>query len=169
VELSFWNQLINGISANAQTLGYCEFNAANIYSHEDRIINKARAYSLANKNQLAYMLATAYHETCKFTSFKEFGDYNYFESLYGYNIPKGVELGNTVQGDGAKYAGRGYVQLTGKSNYQSYKNITGKDLINNPDLAETDKDLASFILIDGMYRGIFTTKKNWGLCKQYIN
>lgn len=56
------------------------------------------------------------------------------EFLYGYQTRKGKGLGNTQEGDGAKYIGRGYIQLTGRSNYQRYGQMIGKDLINNPTL-----------------------------------
>lgn len=56
------------------------------------------------------------------------------EFLYGYDTPKGKELGNKQPGDGSKYIGRGYVQLTGRSNYTRYGQLAGADLVNNPDL-----------------------------------
>ena len=56
------------------------------------------------------------------------------EFLYGSNTAKGKELGNTQPGDGAKYIGRGYIQLTGRGNYARYGQLSGHDLINNPSL-----------------------------------
>lgn len=46
-----------------------------------------------------------------------------------------ADLGNTQKGDGVRYKGRGYIQLTGKANYATYGQKLGLDLINNPDLA----------------------------------
>jgi hypothetical protein len=43
-------------------------------------------------------------------------------------------LGNTQPGDGGKFIGRGYIQLTGRSNYARYGNMIGQDLIANPAL-----------------------------------
>lgn len=45
------------------------------------------------------------------------------------------DLGNTQAGDGVRYKGRGFIQLTGRSNYALYGQKLGLDLINNPDLA----------------------------------
>ena len=42
--------------------------------------------------------------------------------------------GNEASGDGWKYRGRGYIQLTGKENYNLYKNYSKLDVVKNPDL-----------------------------------
>ncbi|MBU6156180.1 MAG: peptidoglycan-binding protein [Alphaproteobacteria bacterium] len=46
-----------------------------------------------------------------------------------------ADLGNTQDGDGYRFRGRGYIQLTGRSNYRETGRITGLDLVNDPDLA----------------------------------
>lgn len=59
------------------------------------------------------------------------------EFLYGYQTTKGRGLGNTQPGDGGKFIGRGYIQLTGRSNYTRYGQLIGQDLVNNPQLLNT--------------------------------
>lgn len=56
------------------------------------------------------------------------------EFLYGYTTKKGKGLGNTQPGDGGKFIGRGYIQLTGRSNYTRYGTMVSKNLIADPTL-----------------------------------
>jgi predicted chitinase len=62
----------------------------------------------------------------------------FFEFVYGNGNRKGKELGNNSPGDGGKYFGRGFIQLTGKGNYNVYKGKTGVDIISNPEILNTD-------------------------------
>lgn len=69
------------------------------------------------------------------------------EFLYGYQTTKGRGLGNTQPGDGAKYIGRGYIQLTGRANYAKYSQqmfskgrvSSATALIDNPELLNNEK------------------------------
>jgi predicted chitinase len=58
------------------------------------------------------------------------------EMVYGKDTVVGKQMGNTEAGDGFKYRGRGFIQLTGKSNYSAAsKAIYGDDrLVKNPDM-----------------------------------
>jgi putative chitinase len=115
----------------------------------------------------AYALATAYHETAHtMLPIKERGGTAYYTRMYDINgnrPAKAAELGNMSPGDGAKFAGRGYVQLTGKFNYAK---ATAKlkalglnvDLVRNPDQA-MEPQIAALILVYGMIEGWFTTRK----------
>ena len=48
----------------------------------------------------------------------------------------GGRMGNTEDGDGAKFIGRGLIQLTGKDNYKAFGDAIGEDLVANPQLVE---------------------------------
>lgn len=109
----------------------------------------------------AYALATAYHETAStMQPIREYGGPTYFTRMYdvtGARPQTAVANGNTCAGDGPKYCGRGYVQLTWKNNYARAGNECGVDLTTNPDIAMRP-DIAAKIMRQGMERGWFTGK-----------
>ena len=117
------------------------------------------------KKKIAYMLATAKHETGHtFEPITERGNRSYFNKYDPVlaNTPerrkRAIDMENTQQGDGFKYRGRGYVQLTWKKNYRKSGEYLKKDLVNNPELALDQKN-ATKIMIYGMETRMFTTKK----------
>jgi putative chitinase len=55
------------------------------------------------------------------------------------------DLGNTGPPDGANFRGRGFVQLTGRTNYTRYGGEIGADLVTNPELAN-DPQVAAKLL-----------------------
>lgn len=112
-----------------------------------------------DRRMLAYCLATFKWETAHtFEPIDERGTDAYFNKRYGPKTKVGKMLGNTHEGDGAKFHGRGYVQLTGRANYARAKKLTGVDLITGPDRAK-ERDLAYQIAIQGMLDGWFTGRK----------
>jgi hypothetical protein len=109
--------------------------------------------------QIAYFLATAKWETAHtFRPINERGGDDYFNTKYGPTTKIGKKLGNIKAGDGARFHGRGYVQLTGRDNYKRAGDILKADLIGQPDLALVP-NLAYKIAIRGMKEGWFTGKK----------
>ena len=107
---------------------------------------------------LAYLLATAKHETADtMQPIHERGAKAYFNK-YEPGTQIGKNLGNTLKGDGFKFRGRGYVQLTGRANYAKAAKKIDRDLVADPDAALLP-DVAAFVLIRGCIEGWFTGKK----------
>jgi putative chitinase len=110
----------------------------------------------------AYMLATVKHECAnKWRPITEFGNRSYFDK-YETGTTIGKRLGNTVKGDGYKYRGRGYVQITGRANYDKLSKALNlpqnQNLIDFPDNALVPA-IAYGIMSYGMRNGTFTGKK----------
>ena len=107
----------------------------------------------------AYLLATAFHETCQtMHPITEYGGRRYFDK---YDTGRLAEaLGNTPEadGDGYIFRGRGYVQITGRANYIKAGGRLGFDLMNNPGVA-LHPTVAALILVRGCSDGWFTGKK----------
>lgn len=113
---------------------------------------------ISNPSERAMMLAQAHHETGGFRKMEEGFKYspdvlrrtsrraaNLSQSQMSSLMRTGEEgianfmydgrNGNNEKGDGYKYRGRGFVQLTGKANYAEASKALGIDLVSNPDLA----------------------------------
>ena len=71
----------------------------------------------------------------------------------------GGRMGNGPEstGDGFKFRGRGYIQLTGKDNYTNFAKFIGEDTVANPDLVATKYPLASAAFF-------FDSNKLWSIC-----
>lgn len=102
---------------------------------------------LVLRSQHAYVLATVQHETA-----------NTFKPVEEYGKGKGRPYGRPDPITRQAYYGRGFVQLTWKSNYQKYSTILGIDLVNKPELA-CNPNVALFILVHGFKTGAFTGKR----------
>ena len=123
---------------------------------------------------VAYMLATARHETLwnrvYFEPRTEGGSRSYFDK-YDPVLAKSKShqaraksMENTEEGDGYRYRGRGYVQLTWKVNYRRCGEHLGIDLVTEPHLA-LQPEYAAGCMIYGMFSGIFTGRR----ITQYLN
>jgi hypothetical protein len=64
---------------------------------------------------------------------------------YDAGTPKGAALGNVQAGDGPRFRGRGYVQLTGRANYARIGSVIGTDLIAEPDRANDPVTAAAIL------------------------
>jgi hypothetical protein len=121
-----------------------------------------RATPATDRRWLAYMLATAHHETGRtMQPLQERGTPARLRRLYdveGSRPALARRMGNTAPGDGVRYCGRGYVQLTWKRNYALMSEVTGVDLIAYPARA-MEPAIAATVMLRGMTDGLFTGKK----------
>lgn len=132
-------------------------------------------------DQLAYVLATPYHEVgrdldpksenlnytakrltavwpARFKTAAAAAPYAHnpealANKVYGGRFGNGPE----ASGDGWRYRGRGFVQITFRDNYKRLGDAMGIDLVGNPDLA-LNRIIAAKILVTGMIAGYFTGK-----------
>ena len=93
---------------------------------------------ITDPTELAMFMAQMSHES---------GSFRYAEEIHDGSDYEGSSiLGNNQPGDGPRFKGRGYIQLTGRWNYGHYGKMIGVDLVNNPQLA-ADPDIAAAIAI----------------------
>ena len=91
-----------------------------------------------DQTERAMFLAQMAHES---------GNFRYDEEIHdGSNYEGRSDLGNTQPGDGKRYKGRGYIQLTGRANYRHYGNKLGFDLEGQPELAKRP-DIAAAVAV----------------------
>lgn len=120
---------------------------------------------LTDVRHAAYMLATTWHETAMtMQPIAELGTLRYFDRYDPVRADTAARrararrMGNTQEGDGYRYRGRGYVQLTWKANYARASTLVGVDLVRDPDRA-TEPGIAYVTMSHGMRDGWFTGRK----------
>lgn len=99
---------------------------------ESAVRAAAAKYGITDPTELNALLAQVAHESGDYKYLTELGGRKYFDKYEGRR-----DLGNTQPGDGYKYRGRGYIQLTGRDNYTAFSKFSGIDVVNNPDLVST--------------------------------
>ena len=139
----------------------------------------AKKFNITTPLRLAHFLAQCGHESGGFKAVSENVNYSadglkkifpkYFpgnlSESYARNPEKiaskvyGGRMGNGDEStkDGFKFRGRGYIQLTGKSNYTNFAKFIGEDTVSNPDLVATKYPLASAAFF-------FDSNKLWSIC-----
>lgn len=126
------------------------------------------ALKMASQNVCIAALATIAVETAHtFKPIHEYGTRDYFIAHYD-NRP---DLGNIHPGDGYKFAGRGYIQITGEINYEHYGHLLGIDLISNPDEALDPNCAAAIIAAYFHSRGvdIAAEQGDWTRVRKLVN
>jgi putative chitinase len=145
-----------------------------------QIPETAAKFGIDTPLRLAHFLAQCGHESGGFKATQENLNYSasglkgifskYFKEAglaesYQRNPQKiasrvyGGRMGNGPEstGDGYKFRGRGYIQLTGKENYTNFAKFIGEDTVANPDLVATKYPLASAAFF-------FDSNKLWSIC-----
>jgi len=118
-----------------------------IKRHLPNVIAALNDAGLLDRDMLAMALGTIRAETAGFEPITEYkSQYNTAQggepyALYDFRR----DIGNNGKGDGAKYCGRGFVQLTGKDNYRRIGQNIGVDLVVNPELANDSKIAAKIL------------------------
>ncbi|MBK7956125.1 MAG: carboxypeptidase [Candidatus Accumulibacter sp.] len=120
----------------------------------DAIKAECEAQGLGLKTQIAYVLATADHET----------NHTLKPVKEAYWLKDPDAYLKAHHADYYPYYGRGFVQLTWKDNYAKYGKLLGRDLVGHPDLA-LEPDVALFVLVHGFKIGTFTGRK----LSDYVN
>lgn len=145
-----------------------------------QIPDTAARFGITTPLRLAHFLAQCGHESGGFTAVRENLNYKapglmkifkkYFPNAkiaLQYekkpdkiaNLVYANRMGNGPEssGDGFAHRGRGYIQLTGKSNYSLFDKTVPEDIMANPDLVATKYPLASAAFF-------FNSNKLWAIC-----
>lgn len=99
--------------------------------HAENLMAYAKSQGIEGE-ELALLMGQVAHESGNFKHNKELGNDAYFQKYEGRD-----DLGNKVPGDGLRYKGRGWIQITGRDNYEKFGKMIGVDLVAHPELAET--------------------------------
>ena len=130
------------------------------------VIEALYTFGILTRLTLIAAIATIRVETGGFKPITEYGPESYFKQYDGR-----VALGNTKPGDGYKYRGRGFIQITGRYNYTKYGERFGVDLINNPDLALdptiSAKILAAYFVDRGVAQA--ANAQDWRGVRRLVN
>jgi hypothetical protein len=122
---------------------------------------------LTDEASMIAALATIATEVPDFAPINEYGGDAYFRK----NYEGRADLGNTHPGDGARYHGRGFIQLTGRSNYRGYGQKLGVPLEQNPNLA-LDASIAARVLAAYMKErqvGALAARGDWQGVRRAVN
>ena len=132
----------------------------------DKLKTAAKANGIRG-TELAQFLAQCAHESANFKSMEEIGTPAYFAKKYDLKYaPKTAKiLGNTQVGDGERYKGRGFIQLTGRDNYTRAGQALNLPLEANPALAARP-DVAAMVAVWYWKNRVASKVKNFHNTKQ---
>jgi putative chitinase len=114
-----------------------------------QIPDTASKFGITTNLRLAHFLSQCAHESGSFKWVTEFASGSAYEGR--------KDLGNTQPGDGVRFKGRGYIQLTGRANYGKFSQFCGEDCVANPELVAT-----KYPMMSAAY--FFNSNKLWAIC-----
>jgi len=123
---------------------------ANVEAHWPLVIEALEALKILDPTMEVAAIATIGSASYLFAPEKEPGSEAYFRRMYEFDR----SLGNVESGDGAKYCGRGYVPLLGRSEYARFGKLVGADLVEQPDLALDPAVAARVLAYALMLKGV---------------
>lgn len=122
---------------------------------------------ITSRNGIIAALATIGVEVSRFEPINEYGGPAYFAKYNGRS-----DLGNRPgTNDGVTYHGRGFIQLTGRANYETYGRELGIDLVGNPDLALDPENGARILALYFKRRGTvdMANRGDWEAVRKSVN
>lgn len=148
-------------------------NVSNNKDIENLLIKTAIAAGITG-TELQAFLSQAYHESHNFTTTVEQhygGNKNYFKRAYDirYNPVAATRLGNIKPGDGEKFKGRGYLQITGRFNYGKAAEALGLPLLKHPELLEDPKLAAAVSVWFWKWRVRARSSGDWDNVQEVTN
>ena len=123
-------------------------------------------HSIAERPVLVAAAATVAVETGSFRPVEEKGNHDYFKKYEGRK-----DIGNKHSGDGYKYRGRGFIQLTGRHNYRVFGTYVKLDLLNHPEKALEPGIAARIFAAYFKTRGVDVAARNsdWKRVRRLVN
>ena len=170
-----WNKLFN-VSSKFNLVALKGHVPDSVISQIDEVADK---FNITTPLRLSHFLAQCGHESAGFKAVQENVNYSAdgLKKLFGKYFPGNMadlyarkpekiasrvyasRMGNGDEStrEGFLFRGRGYIQLTGKSNYTNFSKFIGEDCVVNPDLVANKYPLASAAFF-------FDSNKLWSIC-----
>ena len=179
-----WKKMFGEVSESVTPVSSGSLNLEKLKGHvPDTVLAQipeiVKKFNCNTNLRLAHFLAQCGHESGGFKAVSENLNYSakgllgtfpkYFNSTTASQYERKPELiaskvyggrmGNGAEStkEGYKFRGRGYIQLTGKSNYTNFSKFIGEDTVGNPDLVANKYPLASAAFF-------FDSNKLWSIC-----
>lgn len=137
-----------GVQAKSKQPSNIETTNISMNTGPEDLVQRTAIHSGIKGTELAQFMAQTKHESADFSRMKEMGGKEYFTRRYDTKFAPGKAkiLGNKHPGDGARYHGRGFIQITGRDNYRMAGEALGLPLEQHPEMA-AKPDVAAKIAV----------------------